>query len=77
LAFLAASERAVAVPNRLCGAWPPRRASGRPNEGRFHELIAASVRRQSTRSIGSSSMKREAGLCCGAPHAERTTARET
>ena len=45
--------------------------------GRFHEVITPAVRRQSTRSTGSSSMNREAGLCCGAPQAERTTARET
>jgi hypothetical protein len=72
LAFFAASERAVAVPKRRWGA-----RAGRPKVGRFHDDIALSVRRQSTRSAGSSSTKREAGLCCGAPQAERTTARVT
>ena len=40
-------------------------------------VCAASVRLQSINVVGSSSRKRDAGLCCGAPQAERTTARET
>ena len=75
LAFLAASERALAVPKRFWGARPP--LVGMEYCGRFQDVIAPAVRRQSTRSAGSSSRNREAGLCEGAPHAERTTARET
>jgi len=67
--------RAAAEPKR--GGAPAVRCGSDGATARFHVVWAASVRRQSTRSTGSSSRKREAGLCEGAPHAERTTARET
>ncbi len=61
-----ASARIAAVPNRRVGA-PAVRCGIDGSTGRFHEVCAASVRRQSTRSTGSSSRKREAGLCEGRP----------
>ena len=75
LAARAAAEEKLRRPAAV-GA-PSRAAELAARSGRPQRVCASAVRRQSTRSTGSSSRKRLAGLCDGAPQAERTMARET
>ena len=83
LALAAASARAAAAEKlrrpAAVGAERPPYDAREPlpaRSGRLHDVWAASVRRQSTRSTGSSSRNRDPGLCAGAPHEERISARE-
>src|SRR5688500_19712005 len=78
LALEAASARRAAELKlrRPASVGVPRRVEPPLRSLRPQRVCAAAVRRQATRSTGSTYRQRLAGLWLGAPHAERTRARE-